>query len=257
MGIRSWFAGSTPATATATSSATATATTTKSKKGLLIDVMNSSPNSQGSGPLPRSPPRNRLNSREISRTYSGLYSQDDLTPLAVQQQSIFSQSVLFFFVSYMTLILAIQLLVTDKVFAQEYSWTVTHALHLVVTLAHVHWLKGSISDTQGELNAMTVWEQLAARGQDAEDARRVLRIVPTGLCYAACHFSEYDWRISLVNILLWCIAMLAKLEFMNGKRIFGINRTPGIDDIDDDAFNDDEQTDETPDMAAAEFKKQN
>ena len=261
MGLRSWFANS-----------EAAEKQSPSKKGLMIKVMNHTDSNASDSPTssscnnptatsnndnainPKSPPRSRINSRDIPRTYSGLYSEDDFKPLEIHRQHIFSQSVPFFLVSYLTLIVAGQLF-TDELVPTDYSWTVTHAIHLVVTLIHVHWLKGSISDTQGELNAMTVWEQLVARGAEAEAARKVLLIVPTVLCYAGCHNGNYKPVVCVANLIVWVIAMLAKSFFMNGVRIFGINTTPGIDDDEDE--NADEKTDETPDVAGLEWKKQN
>jgi hypothetical protein len=81
------------------------------------------------------------------------------------------------------------------------------------------------------MNALTVWEQLEAT-QGTKPVRQVLLIVPTVLTWAACWAAQYDTAISILNIVLWLIAIAAKLPFMNGVRIFGINRTAGIDDND-------------------------
>ena len=205
--------------------------------------------------IPRSPPRSRIDSRDIPRTYSGLYGDnDDLKPLEIHRQGIFSESVPFFLISYLTLIGAIQLF-TSVLFIEQHSWTITHAFHLAVTLVHVHWLKGSITDPQGELNADTLWEQLVARGENAEGARKVLLIVPTVLCYAACHNAEYEYQWCGLNLVLWLIAMFAKTPMMVGIRLFDVNRTAGIDDDYEEEEEDDGETDETPDVAGAEWKK--
>jgi hypothetical protein len=186
-------------------------------------------------------PRNRINSRDISRTYSGLYGQgDDLLPLEVQRIAS-PPSVLMFLFMYITLILFVLLVVIlllhvtvgDAVEESQLgraSLTLTHAIHLTVTVVHVHWLKGSVFDPQGEMNALTIWEQLEARGSDAYAIRQVLLIVPTVLCYAACHFSHYEPLAVLANFIMLAIALLAKAPYMNGVRILGINRTVGIDD---------------------------
>jgi hypothetical protein len=111
----------------------------------------------------------------------------------------------------------------------SWSWTVTNAVHCLVTLIYLHWLKGSYFDDQGEMSAMTLWEQLEGRPQTVT-TKRALTILPTLLCYAACHFSNYRGDICVANCILWSIHVLAKLPLMNGVRIFGINRTTGIDD---------------------------
>jgi len=117
------------------------------------------------------------------------------------------------------------------------SWTLTNAVHLLVTMVYIHWLKGSflLVDEQGELNAMTAWEQLEAVPDQGDSAavahvKSALLTVPTLLTYVACVGCHFDPVTCGLNVLLWSIAMLAKLPWMNGVRIFGINRTAGIDD---------------------------
>ena len=110
-----------------------------------------------------------------------------------------------------------------------WSWTVTNAAHCLLSTIYLHWLKGSVFDEQGEMSAMTLWEQLEGRDH-TRVVKRALSIVPTVLCYAACQFSNYEYNVCAVNIVLWFIHMSAKLPIMNGVRIFGINRTQGIDD---------------------------
>merc|ERR1711862_74846 len=118
----------------------------------------------------------------------------------------------------------------DKPNTYVTSWTRTNGLHFIVTLIVVHWMKGSIYDEQGEMNAMTLWEQLEAT-EETEFVKRVLKLVPTVLCYLACQFSGFDPKICSVNVIIWCLSMAAKLPIMSEKRLFGINRTVGIDDF--------------------------
>jgi hypothetical protein len=131
----------------------------------------------------------------------------------------------------LTLVLAVQLLSLTVMSDMRSTWTVTNAIHLMITLVYVHWLKGCLYDEQGEMNALTVWEQLEAT-QGTKPVRQVLLIVPTVLTYTACWAAQYHAHTSLLNIVLWLVAIAAKLPFMNGVRIFGINRTAGIDDND-------------------------
>ncbi|OEU18466.1 hypothetical protein FRACYDRAFT_163750, partial [Fragilariopsis cylindrus CCMP1102] len=103
------------------------------------------------------------------------------------------------------------------------SWTVTNAVHCLVTTIYLHWVKGSMFDEHGELAAMTLWEQLEGRSQIL-NVKRTLFIVPTVLCYAACHFSKYSYIVCFSNVILWIVHMMGKLPIMNGVRIFGINQ---------------------------------
>jgi hypothetical protein len=200
-----------------------------------------------SGSTPR---RSRFNSREIPRTYSGLYGgADDMVPFEINRSKAAGISAPVFLCTYLTLVLAVHLVVVlfatagepvqvpasrrhdlHSVIGNLNSWTVTNAIHLVVTLIYIHWLKGSfVYDEQGEMNAMTVWEQLEAAG-DTVHVRRTLLVVPTVLTYAAVLTADFEATHTAINVVFWCVAMLAKLPFMNGVRIFGINRTVGIDD---------------------------
>jgi ORMDL family len=215
-----------------------------------------------------SPRRTRFNSRDLPRSYSGQYhagnDEADLLPLEClrsQQFLVSKVSFAVFLSTYMTLVLAIQFIatlllstttttITDTSSVADNasftttlhnsssnttfyltSWTLTNAVHCLVTLAYVHWFKGSyLLDEQGELNAMTVWEQLEATAESSTHMRRTLLLVPTVLAYTACVTAHFEPIASALNVAVWCVAMLAKSPFMNGVRLFGINRTAGIDD---------------------------
>jgi hypothetical protein len=185
---------------------------------------------------PPPPRRSRMNSRDIPRSYSGLYgfSDGDLLPFELNRhRDTFGTetNTAWFLGVYLTLLTTVQLLSLTIMSDMRSTWTVTNAIHLMITLVYVHWLKGSLYDEQGEMNALTVWEQLEAT-QGTKPVRQVLLIVPTVLTWAACWAAQYDTSTSILNIVLWLIAIAAKLPFMNGVRIFGINRTAGIDDND-------------------------
>lgn len=191
--------------------------------------------------------RPRINSRDIVRSYSGLFGRDgDLTPfeLARNAHTDWVEKGGFLLLgSYVGSICLFQILVSavfdsyndTKTLELHWSWTVTNAAHCLVTTIYVHWLKGSAFDEHGELAAMTLWEQLEGRSRIL-NVKRTLFIVPTVLCYAACHFSNYSYDVCVTNVILWIVQMAGKLPIMNGVRIFGINRTAGIDD--DDCGND-------------------
>mmetsp|Transcript_25153 Transcript_25153/g.36990 ORF Transcript_25153/g.36990 Transcript_25153/m.36990 type:complete len:250 (-) Transcript_25153:242-991(-) len=142
------------------------------------------------------------------------------------------------------------------------SWTITNCTHGLITIVYLHWIKGSPNfyDVGGEMNGMTLWEQLdctdtikskaaAVNGSNnaacpsspaASQRKRprsrfttqklVLLIVPTILCHVGCHFCDYEVGWSLVNVFCWCFCIVAKMPFMHGVRLFGVNRTAGIDD---------------------------
>lgn len=189
---------------------------------------------KGNAPTPNRP---RMNSRDIPRSYSGMFGQggDDLLPfeLARQWHTDWLERGEFLFV-YLGGVAVFQVLVlavldTVETIPLFWSWTVTNAVHCLVTITYLHWMKGSYFDDQGEMAAMTLWEQLEGRPRTV-GVKRALTIVPTLLCYAACHFSNYRYDVCVANVALWSVHIFAKLPLMNGVRIFGINRTTGIDD---------------------------
>lgn len=178
-----------------------------------------------------SPQRGRLNSREIPRTYSGLYgNQDDLLPFELNRQTTTPQSHLFMGVTYISLLAMLQ--VFAILLSYSHSWTITNTVHGFFSIVYIHWIKGSLSDVQGEMEHLTIWEQLEGT-KNTKSVREFFFIVPTVLAYVACHVSGYDYVTCAINIAVWCVCMIAKLPFMNGVRIFGINSTAGIDDEDD------------------------
>jgi ORMDL family len=216
--------------------------------------------------------RTRFNSRDIPRSYSGQYSTEsnNLLPLEFNRsQNIVTRNVslVVFLSTYLTFVFILQFASVSIVSSTasdkgtkpwskhlhiilSSSWTVTHAVHCLVTLLYLHWLKGSyLLDEQGELNAMTVWEQLEATSESSTHMRRILLIVPTCLAYMACLSSKFQPSTCTINIIFWSISMFAKLPQMNGVRLFGINRTAGIDD--DFGFHDCTAADDGSDHMAA------
>jgi hypothetical protein len=194
---------------------------------------------------------------------------------------------------YLLLILVVLLTFLAFVTEPKLAWTLTNLAHAVSTMVYLHWIKGNPADymdgTQGEMNAMTCWEQIVSKpavhhldtrartySENSADgggnsnnyqssifqqrmtttikklrSRDVLCVVPTLLAHASCHAAKYQSEYVLVNLGVWFAVMLPKMPFMNGVRLFGINRTIGIDDGDDDQ-EDDMDVDETEEKTAAE-----
>ena len=224
------------------------------------------------GPATTTTNRVRLNSRDIARSYSGLYGDaHDWLPFEMNRHATPSDnqfwSIVFFVSAYATVLVMLHSLIvvllvlmvggeptppdttttttsasssstTTSLDWKSLSWTFTNAFHLIITILYIHWLKGNLYDEQGEMSGLTVWEQLEAT-KYTQKIKSVLYFVPTLLCYISCHVIDYDLRLSCLNVSFWLIAMLAKSPFMNGVRIFGINRTVGIDDDDNDGLEDD------------------
>jgi hypothetical protein len=185
----------------------------------------------------RPPPLNRprVNSRDIPRTYSGLYGEgDDLLPFELTRNPntewLTNKNGWVVLATYLSVIFMCHLIILT--FCEfQIAWTVSHTIHFLVSMLYIHWIKGSPNFyEQGEMNGMTTWEQLEST-KDTSNAKRALFLVPTVLCYLACHFADYDLDVVLWNVGVWCVCILYKLPCMNGVRVLGINRTTGIDDF--------------------------
>ena len=205
-----------------------------------------------------SPPtanRARLNSADIPRTYSGLYGQggelrhqtpnSDLLPFELsrnrntdwilssgKKKTVRSGVLFWIYIFFIIFFQFTVMLLPLGIVSFESSFTITNIAHGILTIIFLHWIKGSPNFyEQGELNAMTLWEQLTTSPDMTRSfIKKVLVIVPTILCYIACHFANYDKTLSAINLVVWAICVIAKLDGMTGVRIFGINRTIGIDD---------------------------
>lgn len=188
-------------------------------------------------------------------------------------------------VTYISIILIF--LLTFLAFVQEpkVAWTMSNVAHGMLSMVYLHWIKGNPADymdgTQGEMNAMTCWEQIVSKpaihhlnntkhhtAQMLESpvrgiresmtsaikklrSRDVLVVVPTLLAHASCHIAKYQFEYAVINVGVWAVVMLPKMPFMNGVRILGINRTAGIDDGDyfgedeDECFDTEEESNES------------
>jgi hypothetical protein len=164
-------------------------------------------------------------------------------------------------VTYVSVILVFLLTFLAFVTEPRVAWAMANVAHGLVSMVYLHWIKGNPADymdgTQGEMNAMTCWEQIVSKpaahmhGGSATTpsshasarsrvtsaikklrSRDVLCVVPTLLAHASCHVAGYQSEYVLINVGVWAVVMLPKMPFMNGVRILGINRTAGIDDGD-------------------------
>jgi len=183
---------------------------------------------------PPPPLQPRMDLQDIPRTYSGLYGDgNDLLPFELARNSntewvtTAGWQLLLTYLSVIFMVLLVILAFTSW----ELAWTVANTIHFVLSMVYLHWIKGSPNFyEQGEMNALTFWEQLQSTQTSTANAQRALLIVPTLLCFASCHFSNHSLIISLWNVSMWFVSVVAKLPFMNGVRVLGINRTTGIDD---------------------------
>ena len=118
-------------------------------------------------------------------------------------------------------------------FSPAAGWTLLNLVHGFGTFMLMHWIKGSPDQaSQGEYNSATFWEQLDDGAWSS--TKRFCTMVPTVLCLIALVVSNYDPTHMWLNVPCWVTLVVAKLPFMNRVRLFGWNKTPGIDDEKED-----------------------
>ena len=113
------------------------------------------------------------------------------------------------------------------------SYNITALFHATLTWTLMHWVKGSANFyDSGEMSSLTWYEQLAIGNSDNRSyySPRLLITVPTVLCLLACCSASYTPPAVMANCAVLGVLILSKMRFMHGVRLFGINRTVGVDD---------------------------
>lgn len=184
--------------------------------------------------------RKRLPSCEIPRSYSGQFGRGgdandgDLLPFELSRNrntewiTHGGNGLLFTYI----VVLGIFEFVSMSYLPFTLSWTATNVMHGFLTFVYLHWIKGSPNFyDQNEMSGMTVWEQLDGAEPAYTPKKRVAMVIPSVLCYLACHFVDYDLTYTAYNVACWLVlCIIPKMPFMHGVRLLGINRTAGIDD---------------------------
>ena len=126
-------------------------------------------------------------------------------------------------VFYTLLFLTIRIIFSGMGISAAFAWTLTNWIHGVISFVCFHWIKGSpFIEDHGEFTHLTFWEQIDDQMQYTR-ARKFLAAFPLILFVIA--LDEGAWELAYVwlNLPITVIVMIAKLPFMHGVRIFGIN----------------------------------
>lgn len=98
-----------------------------------------------------------------------------------------------------------------------------------------HWIKGSPDNfSQGEFNGLTLWEQIED-GIPWTKTKKLFFLVHTALVFAASYVTDYDFSYLAINAPVYVfLGIIPKIPEMHRVRVFGWNKTAGIDDVPDD-----------------------
>jgi len=114
--------------------------------------------------------------------------------------------------------------------------------HLITPRAQVffylfHWIKGSPDNfSQGEFNGLTLWEQIDD-GIPWTKTKKLFFLIHTVLVFAASYVTDYDLNYLAMNGPVYILlGIIPKIPEMHRVRVFGWNKTTGIDDVNEDAL---------------------
>lgn len=110
--------------------------------------------------------------------------------------------------------------------------TVTHVVHNLVFFYLFHWIKGSPDNfSQGEFNGLTLWEQIDD-GIPWTKTKKLFFLVHTALVFAVSYVTDYDFNYLAINAPVYVLlGIIPKIPEMHRVRVFGWNKTAGIDDV--------------------------
>eukprot|EP00051_Salpingoeca_urceolata_P026999 m.479630 g.479630 ORF g.479630 m.479630 type:complete len:163 (-) comp21535_c0_seq1:302-790(-) len=130
-----------------------------------------------------------------------------------------------FWVYYVLVVLMIHLiLLAIPVFPTAWTWSLTNALHSVVTFFAFHWLKGTPFSTfdEGEAETLTQWEQID-HGKQFSKTKKFLIVFPIVLFLVSTMYTSPSNFHFYFNFAFMALVVVAKLPMLHNVRLFGIN----------------------------------
>ena len=127
-----------------------------------------------------------------------------------------------FFVWYILIVLAAHIvLLSLPILSTGMVWTLTNALHSLVTFLMFHWVLGTPFEAfdDGATATLTQWEQID-HGEQLTLARRILISFPIILFLITMLYSD----MFMLNLFFMGLSVVPKLPSMHGVRLFGMNR---------------------------------
>ena len=170
----------------------------------------------------------------MKRSYSDHYfGGDKVDPARNVAVDCFQFDSTRFVVTYVLILLVVYGAIHGSGYSTAESLSAANCAHAFITFFFFHWAKGS-PDThaQGAWNGLTVWEQLDDASVFESPTKKIFLAVPMFMLLAqlnAAGFAKHDIAVNLPVYALFCV--LPKLPLLHGVRLFGINRTVGIDDV--------------------------
>ncbi|KAL3831375.1 hypothetical protein ACJMK2_023128 [Sinanodonta woodiana] len=137
--------------------------------------------------------------------------------------SVFSNKGMW--LTYVLVVYFVHLLLLSLPFiSTDIVWTLTNAIHALVTYTMFHVTKGTPWPTStGEERLKTQWEQIDF-GRQFTPTKKFLMTVPIVLFFVASFYSRYDKVHFFFNLFFLLLTVVPKLPMFHGVRIFNINK---------------------------------
>jgi hypothetical protein len=95
--------------------------------------------------------------------------------------------------------------------SQETSWTLTNLTYIAGSYLMFHWVRGIPFDfNSGAYDNLNMWEQID-NGDQYTPAKKYLLAVPIVLFLVSTHYTHYDLRTFLINLLATVAVIIPKL----------------------------------------------
>lgn len=109
----------------------------------------------------------------------------------------------------------------------QYSWSITHILHSLITFYIMHWKKGtpyeSQYNNQGEYDRDTYWEQID-QGKQYTNTKKIFMLVPVVLFLLSAYETQWRNEIMMIDFIFLFLGVIPKLPIMDHVRLGGINK---------------------------------
>lgn len=103
--------------------------------------------------------------------------------------------------------------------SNEISWSLTNATYVIGSYIMFHYVKGTPFDfNSGAYDNLTMWEQLD-EGDFYTPSKKFLVGVPIWLFLCSTHYSHYDLKLFIINLLICAVGVVPKLPIFDRLRI--------------------------------------
>ncbi|KAE9963113.1 hypothetical protein BLS_009621 [Venturia inaequalis] len=110
--------------------------------------------------------------------------------------------------------------------SQETSWTLTNLTYMAASYLMFHWVRGIPFDfNAGAYDNLNMWEQID-NGDQYTPAKKYLMSVPIVLFLVSTHYTHYDLKMFILNLVATILITLPKLPTAHRLRISFLSGPP-------------------------------